>query len=124
MDARLRAHTLAVHQRRSPSRRRVVERFLEDWTTRWFPRPARPLGRQILLATMDDSLRATLRLETPSRRLQRLLRASARVYSPLVLVRPLRSDRSWLDHFGRHHLGALDFERIGHRDQGTAPRGC
>jgi hypothetical protein len=94
---------------------RVVERFFEDWTTRWFPRPTRALGRQVLLAMMDDALRAALHLEAPSEHLERLLRASARASSSLTLIRPYRSDRSWLDYFGRHHVGAPDFERIGHR---------
>lgn len=81
--------------------RRVVDRFFEDWTKRWFPRPARGLGRQILLALMDEDLRAALRLEDPSRRVEWLLRASARAYLPLTLIRPLPTDRSWMDHFGR-----------------------
>jgi hypothetical protein len=102
--------------------RRVVERFFEDWTTRWFPRRTRPLGRQILLAMMDDALRAALHLEAPSKQLERLLRASVRAYSPLMLLRPFRSDRSWLDYFGRHHAGAPGFERMGHRDGAMAAR--
>lgn len=102
------------HWRYTTGGRQVVERFFEDWTTRWFPRPARPLGRQILLALMDDDLRDALHLEAPSENLLRLVRLSARVFFPLMLVRPFRSDRSWLDYFGRHHMGALDFERIGH----------
>jgi hypothetical protein len=110
------------HWRYTNDGRRVVERFFEDWTTRWFPRPARHLGRQVLLATMDDSLRATLQLEAPSRHLERLLRVSARASSPLTLIRPIRSDRSWLDYFGRHHHGAPDFERLGHRDEAMAGR--
>jgi hypothetical protein len=101
---------------------RVVERFFEDWTTRWFPRPVRPLGRQILLAMMDDALRATLHLETPSKHLERLLRASARASSPLMRLRPFRSDRSWLDYFGRNHVGVPNFERMGHRDSGISGR--
>jgi hypothetical protein len=103
------------HWRYTNDSHRVVERFFEDWTTRWFPRPARRLGRQVLLAMMDDALRAALRLEAPSRHLEKLLRASARASSPLTLIRPYRSDRSWLDYFGRHHVGAPDFERMGHR---------
>jgi hypothetical protein len=81
--------------------RRVVDRFFEDWTTRWFPRSARSLGRQTLLALMDEDLRAVLHLENPSWRVERLMRASARAYLPLALVRPLSTDRSWMDHFGR-----------------------
>ena len=81
--------------------RRVVDRFFEDWATRWFPRPARGLGRQILLALMDEDLRAVLHLEDPSRGIQWLLRASARTYLPLTLIRPLPTDRSWVDHFAR-----------------------
>jgi hypothetical protein len=110
------------HWRYTNDGRRVVERFFEDWTTRWFPRPARELGRQILLAMMDDALRAALRLEAPSKHLQRLVRASARASSPLMLVRPYRSDRSWQDYFGRHHPGTPDFERLGHRDEAMAAR--
>jgi hypothetical protein len=101
----------------------VVERFFEDWTTRWFPRRAKPLGRQILLAMMDDTLRAALRLETPSRHLQQLLRVSARASSPLMLIRPYRRDRSWFDYFGRHHAGAPDFEQMGHRPTRQVARG-
>lgn len=81
--------------------RHVVDKFFEDWTTRWFPRPARGLGRQILLALMDEDLRAVLHLEDPSRSVQWLLRASAHAYLPLTLVRPLPTDRSWTDYFAR-----------------------
>lgn len=89
------------HWRYTNDGRRVVDTFFEDWTTRWFPRPARRLGGQILLAMMDDALRAALHLEAPSKHLERLVRASARASSPLTLIRPYRSDRSWLDYFGR-----------------------
>jgi hypothetical protein len=93
------------HWRYTDDGRHVVDRFFEDWTTRWFPRPARGLGRQILLALMDEDLRAVLHLEDPSRRVQRLLRVSARAYLPLTLVRPLPTDRSWMDHFARRRVG-------------------
>ncbi|HEY5260661.1 MAG TPA: oxygenase MpaB family protein, partial [Solirubrobacteraceae bacterium] len=89
------------HWRYTDDGRHVVDRFFEDWTTRWFPRPVRGLGRQILLALMDEDLRAVLRLEGPSRRVEWLLRASARAYLPLTLVRPLPTDRSWMDYFAR-----------------------
>lgn len=89
------------HWRYTDDGRRVVDRFFEDWTTRWFPRPARGLGRQVLLGLMDEELRAALRLEDPGRGVERLLRMSARAYLPLTLVRPLPADRSWMDHFGR-----------------------
>jgi hypothetical protein len=79
--------------------RQVVDRFFEDWARRWFPRRARSLARRTLLALMDDDLRAVLRLENPSRPVKGLLRASARAYSPLTLIRPLPSDRSWMDYF-------------------------
>jgi hypothetical protein len=81
--------------------RRVVDRFFEDWTTRWFPRPARTLARQTLLALMDDDLRTIMHLENPSRPFARLLHASARAYLPLTQIRPLPTDRSWMDHFAR-----------------------
>lgn len=93
--------------------RRVVEEFFEDWGRRWFPRPARRLGGQILLAVMDADRRAALHLEAPGRQAEWLVRASTRAPSPLTLVRPIRSDHSWLDYFGRDHLGALDFEQVG-----------
>jgi ER-bound oxygenase mpaB/B'/Rubber oxygenase, catalytic domain len=89
------------HWRYTDEGRRVVDRFFEDWTTRWFPRPLRGLGRQVLLALMDEELRGVLRLEDPSPRVEWLLRASARAYLPLTLVRLLRTDRSWMDYFGR-----------------------
>jgi hypothetical protein len=89
------------HWRYTDDGRHVVDRFFEDWTTRWFPRPATGLGRQILLALMDEDLRAVLQLEDPSRRVEWLLRASARAYLPLTLVRPLPTDRSWMDYFAR-----------------------
>ena len=89
------------HWRYTDDGRHVVDRFFEDWTTRWFPRPARGLGRQVLLALMDKDLRAALHLEDPSRRVQWLLRASSRAYLPLTRVRPLPTDRSWMDHFAR-----------------------
>jgi hypothetical protein len=81
--------------------RRVVECFFEDWTTRWFPRRARRLGRKILLALMEDDLRAALHLETPDRRVERAIRLGSRAYLPLTAIRPIRTDRSWLDYFGR-----------------------
>jgi PAS domain-containing protein len=52
--------------------RRVVDRFFEDWATRWF---------------------------------RWLLRASARAYMPLTLVRPLPTNRSWTDSFARGATG-------------------
>jgi hypothetical protein len=87
------------HWRYTVDGRRVVDRFFEDWVTRWFPARARGLGRELLLVLMDDGLRSTLRLEAPSRHSERLVRAGARAYVPLMMVRPFRSDRSWLDHF-------------------------
>ena len=104
------------HRRYTNDGRRVVDSFFEDWATRWFPHGTRRLGRQVLLALMDEDLRAALHLEAPSERVERLVRASARASSPLTLVRPFRRDRSWLDYFGRHHVGAPDLERMGHRD--------
>lgn len=104
------------HWRYTDDGRRVVDRFFEDWTTRWFPRPARGLGRQVLLALMGEDLRAILNLKDPSRRVERLLRATAHAYLPLSLIRPLRSDRSWMDHFGRRHPASPDWERVGHHD--------
>lgn len=89
------------HWRYTDEGRQVVDRFFEDWATRWFPRRARPLARQTLLALIDDDLRAVLRLENPSRPVARLLRASARAYLPLTQIRPLPTDRSWMDHFGQ-----------------------
>jgi hypothetical protein len=89
------------HWRYTDDGRHVVDKFFEDWTTRWFPRPARGLGRQTLLALMDEDLRAVLHLEDPSRHVQWLLRASARAYLPLTMIRPLPTDRSWMDHFAR-----------------------
>jgi hypothetical protein len=89
------------HWRYTDDGRHVVDRFFEDWTTRWFPPPARGLGRQILLAMMGEDLRAVLHLEDPNRRVEWLLRASARAYLPLTLVRPLPTDRSWMDYFAR-----------------------
>jgi len=89
------------HWRYTDEGRQVVDRFFEDWTTRWFPLPARTLARQTLLALMDDDLRAVLHLENPSRPVTWLLRASARAYLPLTLIRPLPTDRSWMDYFAR-----------------------
>jgi hypothetical protein len=86
--------------RYSDAGRRVVDCFFEDWATRWFPRSAKPIARQLLLALMDADLRTALRLEAPSRPLDLLVRTSARAYSPLIRIRPYRTDRSWLDHFG------------------------
>jgi hypothetical protein len=99
--------------------RRVVDAFFEDWTSRRFPPRARRLGRQILLALMDQDLRAVHSLEAPSRHIQRLVRAGARAHFPLTLLRPLRTDRSWVDYFGRRHGGAPDLECVGHRETRT-----
>lgn len=81
--------------------RLVVDRFFEDWARRWFPARAMPLARQILLALMDDDLRAALHLENPRWPVQGLLRVSARAYLPLTQIRPLPIDRSWMDYFAR-----------------------
>ena len=81
--------------------RQVVDRFFEDWTMRWFPLRARPLAQQTLLALMDDDLRAVFHLEKPRRSVRSLLRASARAYIPLTLIRPVTTDRSWMDYFAR-----------------------
>jgi hypothetical protein len=89
------------HWRYTDEGRRVVDQFFEDWTTRWFPRRVTGLGRQALLALMGEDLRAVLRLEDPSRRVEWLLRASARAYPPLTSVRRLPTGRSWMDYFAR-----------------------
>lgn len=104
--------------------RQVVDAFFADWTTRWFPPRARALGRQILLALMDDGLRAVHRLEAPKRPVAGLVRAGARAYLPLTGARPLRTDRSWLDHFGRDHRTRPDFERVGHQADAESALGA
>jgi hypothetical protein len=88
------------HWRYTDGGRQVVDSFFEDWTTRWFPRRTRRLGRQILLALMDEDLRAAFHLEAPSKLVEQVVRGSARAFSPLMLLRPFRNDRSWLDYFG------------------------
>jgi mpaB/rubber oxygenase-like protein len=84
------------HWRYTDDGRAVVDTMFDDWETRWFPPWARPLGRQILLALMGEDLRAVLNLSAPSRHLERLLPAAIRAYLLLTLVRPLRTDRSWV----------------------------
>lgn len=88
------------HWSYSEEGRQVVDRFFEDWAGRWFPRPARGLGRKLLLALMEPELRTALRLQAPSGRVEWIVRAGARAYLPLTSIRPLRTDRSWLDQFG------------------------
>jgi hypothetical protein len=87
------------HWRYTDEGRRVVDQFFEDWAARWFPRRLAGLGRQALLVLMGEDLRAVLRLEDPGRRVEGLLRASARAYRPLTSVRRLPTDRSWMDRF-------------------------
>ena len=99
----------------TPGGRAIVDALFEDWTTRWFPAPGRRLGRQLLLALMDDRLRAAHRLEDPSPHALTLLRVGARAYFALTRLRPLRTERSWVDYFGRHHGPSPDFERVGHQ---------
>jgi hypothetical protein len=91
------------HWRYSEAGRQVVERFFEDWTVRWFPRPVQRLARPLLLALMEPELRTALRLQAPSAGVEWLVRTSARAYLPLSSIRPLRTDRSWLDQFGPRH---------------------
>jgi menaquinone-9 beta-reductase len=102
------------HWRYSDGGRAVVETMFDDWTMRWFPPRARQLGRQILLALMGDELRAVLHLEAPNKRIERLLPVAFRAYILVTLLRPLRTDRSWVDYFGRRHGPSPDFERVGH----------
>jgi flavin-dependent dehydrogenase len=102
------------HWRYTDGGRAVVETMFDDWTTRWFPRRARRLGRHVLLVLMGEELRDVLRLETPSRRVECLVPAALRAYVLATLLRPLRTDRSWVEYFGRGHGAALDLERIGH----------
>ena len=97
MDARLRARPLAIHETTVARSSSASSRTGPRAGSR--ARPG-PWDGRILLAMMDDALRAALHLEAPSKPLERLVRAGARASSPLVLVRPFRSDRSWLDHFG------------------------
>jgi hypothetical protein len=93
----------------------VVDTLFEDWTTRWFPPGGRRFGRQVLLALMDGQLRAVHHLEAPRANVERLLRAGARAYFILTPLRPLRTDRSWVDYFGRRHGPRLDLGRVGHQ---------
>jgi hypothetical protein len=95
--------------------RKVVDAFFEDWTRRWFPRPLRPVGRQVLLALMEPRLRAVLRLESPRRLVRPLGRIAAEAYFQLMPFRLVRTDRSWADYFGRDHGGAPDVERLGYQ---------
>lgn len=88
------------HWSYSEEGRQVVDRFFEDWAERWFPRPLQRLARQLLLALVEPELRRVLRLQAPSARVEWLVRTSARAYLPLTLIRPLPTNRSWLDHFG------------------------
>lgn len=86
--------------RHSEAGRAVVECFFKDWSERWFPGATRRLSRRILLALMEPGLRAALRLPEPGVWVERAVRAGMRLYVPLALLRPLRTDRSWSDHFG------------------------
>ncbi|MDX6698547.1 MAG: hypothetical protein QOE65_1944 [Solirubrobacteraceae bacterium] len=99
--------------------RTIVDTLFEDWATRWFPRPARRAARQVLLALMDDRLRAVHRLEDPSRRAQRALRVGSRAWDRVTPLRPLRRERSWAEHFGRGHGRPPDLERVGHESPGA-----
>jgi 2-polyprenyl-6-methoxyphenol hydroxylase-like FAD-dependent oxidoreductase len=110
------------HWRYTDGGRAVVETMFDDWTTRWFPPRARRLGRHVLLVLMGEELRAVLRLEAPSRHVERLLPAALQAYILVTLLRPLRTDRSWVDHFGRRHGAAVDLERVGHQEDGVFPR--
>jgi len=63
---------------------------------------------------MGDELRAVLHLEAPNKRIERLLPVAFRAYILVTLLRPLRTDRSWVDYFGSRHGPTPDFEHVGH----------
>jgi hypothetical protein len=82
----------------TPGGRDVVDAMLDDFAAR-LPAPVRALGRQTLLAAMDDHLRSTHRLGDPRGGAHTLAAGAGRAFAAAKRVPPDPSDRSWADHF-------------------------
>lgn len=82
----------------TPGGRGVVDAMLDDFAAR-LPAPVRALGRQTLLAAMDDHLRSTHRLGDPRGGAHTLAAGAGRAFAAAKRVPPDPSDRSWADHF-------------------------
>lgn len=80
--------------------RAVVDAMLQDYAARFLPRAWLPIGRGLLVGTMDAHLRATHRLSPPRRGLERCLAASLRAYSLTRRLLPDPPERSWTDTYG------------------------
>jgi hypothetical protein len=77
--------------------RAVVDAMLDDFAAR-LPAPFRALGRQTVLAGMDDHLREAHGLPSPWIK-QRILALGARGFSVSKSLLPDPPDRSWADYF-------------------------
>ena len=89
----------AAHYAYTEGGRALVDQLFVDWRQRWFPGPLRSLADPVLLAMLDDRLRATHRLPDPPAAVVRALPSVVRAYLALQAVRPHRPSRSWADHF-------------------------
>ena len=86
------------HYAHTAGGRAVVDAMFDDFAAR-LPSPLRPVGRQMLLASMDDHLRSTHGLPAPRAGAHAALLAGTRAFATFRPLLPDPPDRSWADHF-------------------------
>lgn len=79
----------------------------------YFPGPAKPLARAMVVATMDERVRQCLGYEPVSKSFAASLRGAWRGFTAATPLRPVRLDSSWVKSFSRVGLEP-DLERIGY----------
>lgn len=99
----------------------LVDELFRDWQ-RWFPGRLQRYSDEVLLLFVDAPVRAAHRLPDPNPRHARLAPKVIGPYLSVQQLRPHRTQRSWVDHFGRAHARPLDFTTIGHRLDRAAER--
>lgn len=100
----------------TPDAAAIFDALVADWR-RWFPDWAggAKVARESLIALCDDRLRETLRLPQPSRSMAFRVRLTAKSYLRSTPIRPLRADRSVINHFGRGHNDPRNLDEVGYK---------
>ncbi len=87
----------AEHYAFSPGGRAVADAMLHDFASRFLPAPMLRVGRELVLAAMDERLLGALALRTPRYTVQRSLRLGLAGYALARRALPDPAERSWMD---------------------------
>ncbi|GAA5064463.1 oxygenase MpaB family protein [Nocardia callitridis] len=97
----------------------LVAQLLVDWEQRWFPPRLRRFAAPVMLALLDEPLRAVHRLPDPPKYVSANISRVVRPYLAVAAARPHNPNRSWSDYFGAAHRRPLNVETLGHRAPST-----